>query len=121
MYVLSADPQRMTSCTGGCAAIWPPVLTNHAPVAGTGVDRSGRGVLRRPEGTQQVTYFGKPLYMFAFDLASGSPSTTLNGDNFIDPPAFGVWDTLAPTGVPYRPGHRHLGNGRQLDRPGRRR
>lgn len=100
VYVLSADPQRMTSCTGGCAAIWPPILTNRAPVAGTGVDGSGLDVLRRPDGTQQVTYLGKPLYMFAFDLASGSPSSTLNGDNFIDPPAFGVWDTLAPTGVP---------------------
>lgn len=38
--------------------------------------------------------------MFAFDLAAGTPSGTSNGDNFIDPPAFGVWDTLAPTGVP---------------------
>lgn len=100
VYVLSADPQGMTSCTGGCAAIWPPVLTNRPAVAGSGVDRSGLGLLTRPDGTLQVTYFGKPLYMFAFDLAAGSPSSTLNGDNFIDPPAFGVWDTLAPTGLP---------------------
>lgn len=100
VYVLSADPNDMTRCTGGCAAIWPPVLTNHPPVAGSGVNRDGLGVLRRPDGTLQVSYFGKPLYMFAFDLGAGSPSSTLNGDNYIDPPAFGVWDTLAPTGLP---------------------
>jgi len=37
--------------------------------------------------------------MFAFDLAAGTPSGTSDGNNFIDPPAFGVWDTLGPTGV----------------------
>jgi predicted lipoprotein with Yx(FWY)xxD motif len=100
VYVLSADPANMTTCTAECAAIWPPVLTNHPAAAGTGVDNHGLGVLRRPDGTLQVTYFGKPVYMFAFDLAAGSPASTSNGDNFIDPPAFGVWDTLAPTGVP---------------------
>jgi predicted lipoprotein with Yx(FWY)xxD motif len=100
VYVLSADPRGMTSCTSECAAVWPPVLTNHQPAAGPGVDRSGLGVLHRPDGTLQVTYFGRPVYMFAFDLAAGTPSGTSNGDNFIDPPAFGVWDTLAPAGVP---------------------
>jgi predicted lipoprotein with Yx(FWY)xxD motif len=100
VYVLSADPKDMTSCTNECAAIWPPVLTNHAPAAGPGVDPSGLGVLHRPDGTLQATYFGKPVYMFAFDLAAGSPSSTSNGDNFIDPPALGVWDTLGPSGVP---------------------
>jgi len=58
VYVLSADPQDMISCTDECAAIWPPVLTNHPPAAGSGVDRSGLGVLQRPDGTLQVTYFG---------------------------------------------------------------
>lgn len=100
VYVLSADPSSMTSCTAECAAVWPPVLTNQPPTAESGVNRSGLGVLRRPDGTRQVTYFGKPVYMFAFDLAAGTPSGTSNGDNFIDPPAFGVWDTLAPSGVP---------------------
>lgn len=99
-YVLSADGPDMTTCTGECAAIWPPVLTDHNPVAGTGVSQRGLGVLRRPDGTKQVTYFGRPLYLFAFDLASGSPATTEGGDNFIDPPAFGVWDTLSPAGTP---------------------
>jgi predicted lipoprotein with Yx(FWY)xxD motif len=101
VYWLSADPPGMTSCTGGCAAIWPPVLTNHMPDAGPGVDRSGLGVLPRPDGTMEVTYFGRPLYMYAFDMTrSPSPSSTLNGDNLIDAPASGVWDTLAPTGLP---------------------
>lgn len=100
VYVLSADPRNATSCTDECAAIWPPLLTNHPATAGPGVDGSGLGVLHRPDGTWQVTYFGNPVYLFAFDLAAGTPSGTSNGNNFIDPPAFGVWDTLGPTGVP---------------------
>lgn len=100
VYVLSADPRGMTSCVTACAAIWPPVLTNRPPASGPGVVRPGLGVLHRPDGTFQVTYFGRPVYMFAFDLAAGSPASTNNGVNFIDAPAFGVWDPLAPTGVP---------------------
>lgn len=99
VYVLSSDPPNATSCTGGCAGIWPPVLTNRPAAAGTGVNKAGFGMLTRPDGTHQVTYFGRPLYMYAFDLGR-APSGTSNGDNLIDPPAVGVWDTVAATGVP---------------------
>ncbi|MBO0878115.1 MAG: hypothetical protein J2P19_32470, partial [Pseudonocardia sp.] len=38
VYVLSADPRNATSCTDECAAIWPPLLTNHPATAGPRVD-----------------------------------------------------------------------------------
>jgi predicted lipoprotein with Yx(FWY)xxD motif len=99
VYALSADPAGQSSCVAECAAVWPPVLTNRQPSAGAGVDRNGFGVLRRADGTLQVTYRHKALYLFAFDLGAGAPSGLTNGSNFIDPPAFGVWNTVAATGL----------------------
>jgi predicted lipoprotein with Yx(FWY)xxD motif len=100
LYVLSADPPGKSSCTGPCAAIWPPLLTNRQPVAGPGVNGAAFGVLNRGDGTLQVTYNDKPLYLFAFDLGAGQPSGQTNGENFVDPPADGVWDTVSPSGLP---------------------
>ncbi len=100
LYVLSADPRGQSTCTGSCAAIWPPLLTNREPVAGPGATRSALGVLRRGDGTLQVTYNHRPLYLFAFDLGAGAPSGLTNGENFVDPLAFGVWDTISSSGLP---------------------
>ena len=100
LYHLTTDPPRTTKCTGACAAVWPPVLSDEMPKSGPGIDSGALGLLRRPDGTHQVTYFGQPLYMFAFDLGALAPSGQTNGDNFIDPFAFGVWYTLSPTGRP---------------------
>lgn len=46
-----------------------------------------------------MTYRGKPVYLFSLDLPPGAPSGLTNGDNFIDPSAFGVWDTLSAAGT----------------------
>ncbi len=54
-------------CRALCAQYWPPVLTSGKPQAGTGVDQHAVGTIRRPDGTQQVTYNGRPLYLFAGD------------------------------------------------------
>src|SRR5579863_2113155 len=56
------------TCQGICAAVpWPPVLTSSRPEAGPGVDQDALGTVVRPDGTQQVTYNGKPLYLFYQD------------------------------------------------------
>jgi len=75
VYTLSRDGARghasgreTTACVGLCAALyWPPVLTSSAPVAGPGVDSRALGTIRRADGTRQVTYRGKPLYLFFGD------------------------------------------------------
>jgi predicted lipoprotein with Yx(FWY)xxD motif len=96
LYLLSADPAGQTSCTGPCAAAWPPLLTKGAPIAGTGVNKRLLGTIRRPDGHFQVTYGGMPVYLFAFDLAKGGPGPTL-GNNLIDTNALGIWDTISPS------------------------
>ena len=50
-------------CHALCAQYWPPVLTSGRPQAGAGVDPHALGTIMRPDGTQQVTYRGKPLYL----------------------------------------------------------
>ena len=52
---------RDSACEGQCAVFWPPVLTAGWPVAGPGVDQRAIGVILRPDGTQQVTYHGRPV------------------------------------------------------------
>jgi predicted lipoprotein with Yx(FWY)xxD motif len=100
LYHLSLDPPRGATCTAACAAFWPPLLTDTQPSAGLGVNPTLLGVLRRSDGSLQVTYSGKALYLFAFDLGAGQPSGQTNGNNLIDPPASGVWNNLSADGLP---------------------
>jgi predicted lipoprotein with Yx(FWY)xxD motif len=71
------------------------VLVSGAPTAaaGSGVNPAGLGTITRPDGTEQVTYFGHPLYFFAFD----QPGQTL-GERIT---AFGgTFDVVNLTGAP---------------------
>ncbi|MFE0026749.1 hypothetical protein [Amycolatopsis sp. NPDC059021] len=55
-----ADPPTAT-CSGVCTAGWAPVLSTGPPVV-SGIDPRRVGLLRRPDGTDQVTLGGWPLY-----------------------------------------------------------
>jgi len=70
LYHLPTDTSTKTTCTGGCAQVWPPLLSpNGGPpsshVAGT------FATLTRPDSNVQVTFNGTPLYTFAGDSAPG--------------------------------------------------
>lgn len=73
VYLYTNDTQNSgkSTCTGGCAAIWPPVTTAGKSMAGQGVDASLLGTLTRADGSIQVTYNGWPLYTFAKDASAG--------------------------------------------------
>jgi predicted lipoprotein with Yx(FWY)xxD motif len=100
IYTLSFDGRNMTTCTGPCSALWPPLLTSGRANAGPGVSRAAIGTLRRPDGTLQVTYHNHPVYMFAFDLGAGAKPGLTNGEYLIDAAASGVWYTVLPNGNP---------------------
>jgi predicted lipoprotein with Yx(FWY)xxD motif len=99
LYELSSDSATTTACTGPCLAFWPPLLTKGPVKTGKGVDRSKLGVLHRADGTVQVTYYGHPLYMFAFDMGAGQPSGQANGNDVIDAAGGGVWYAETPLGT----------------------
>ncbi len=79
VYTFSADPAHGTACTGKCAVFWPPLLTQARPQAATGVDARALGVIRRPDGSMQVTYDGRPLYLFIKDNGPTTAPGTASG------------------------------------------
>ncbi len=80
VYTFSGDSDHGSACTGQCAVDWPPVLTSTRPEAiGYAVDRRALGTIRRPDGTHQVTYEGKPLYLYGKDAYIGPLPSPFNG------------------------------------------
>jgi predicted lipoprotein with Yx(FWY)xxD motif len=90
LYLYTTDTPNTSNCYGPCATAWPPLLTNGAPIAGSGVTGSLLGTTTRTDGTTQVTYNGWPLYYFQTDKVAGDTS----GEN-----VQGVWFVITPAGV----------------------
>ena len=91
------DRDHESGCQGICAAVpWPPVLTSSRPEAGPGVDQNALGIVVRPDGTDQVTYNGKPLYLFYQDAYIPGITGTegIYGAGKITP--WGVFNSLPP-------------------------
>jgi predicted lipoprotein with Yx(FWY)xxD motif len=97
VYALSTDSGHQSACQGICSTVyWPPVLTSKAPQAGPGLDQQALGTIVRPDGTHQVTYNGKPLYLDYKDayipILGGIASINGAGSNT----AWGVFNTILP-------------------------
>jgi predicted lipoprotein with Yx(FWY)xxD motif len=65
VYTFSKDRSHKVACVGACEVAWPPVLTESRPAATKSVHLSKIGSIKRPNGTYQVTYAGRPLYLDA--------------------------------------------------------
>ncbi len=75
LYRFTADQNGQSSCTGGCAQVWPPftVAAGSKPVTASALVGTF-ATTTRPDGTSQVTYNGSPLYLFTGDKAAGDAS-----------------------------------------------
>ncbi|MGH8291217.1 MAG: hypothetical protein ACREV7_19815 [Steroidobacteraceae bacterium] len=83
------------ACRGVCAAVpWPPVLTSKQPEAGPGIEPRALGTIVRPDGTRQVTYKGKPLYLYYGDayILGITGAQGIHGESNITP--WGVFNTV---------------------------
>jgi predicted lipoprotein with Yx(FWY)xxD motif len=73
LYSLSGESARRLLCKSSeCARFWPPLLVpSHATrlKAATGV-QGKLGLIRRPNGSMQVTLRGKPLYRYSGDTGA---------------------------------------------------
>jgi predicted lipoprotein with Yx(FWY)xxD motif len=90
LYSLSAEHAGKFICTSAaCVHLWHPLTV------ASGIKPSGKvgslGVVKRPNGIEQVTYKGMPLYTFAQDSAPGQA----NGQGFKD---VGIWKAVEMSG-----------------------
>ena len=93
LYLFVADTGTASTCYTSCASIWPPLLTDGAPQAGTGADASKLGTTNRTDGKVEVTYAGHPLYYFVQDKAPGdTKGQGINGFG-------GLWWVVSPSGA----------------------
>jgi predicted lipoprotein with Yx(FWY)xxD motif len=100
LYSLSSETGGNIQCTGSCLQAWPPLLLpsgTTAPTAGPGVTGT-LAVITRPDGGQQVTYNGLPVYMFSGDSKPGDT----NGEGIPDPP--GTWHVVKVSAAAPGPG-----------------
>jgi predicted lipoprotein with Yx(FWY)xxD motif len=95
LYVFKPDNAKKVTCTGQCAAVWPPAkLTGGKPAASGDVKASLLSSDPNPSGGQVVTYNGWPLYTYVTDTGAGSArgqALNLNG---------GLWYVIGPDGNP---------------------
>ena len=99
LYLDSADSKNKATCTGGCAAVWPPLMTSGKPKAKGSAKASDLGTIKSGSG-KQVTYKGHPLYYFASDTAAGQ--TTGEGSNgfyVVSPSGKSITKSPASTGA----------------------
>ena len=91
VYLFAVDERNKSSCKGGCATAWPPLLTVGDPTGDEGVVSGLLGTTTRDDGSTQVTYNGWPLYYFAPDKKPGDT----RGQNIGD-----IWFVVSTAGGP---------------------
>jgi predicted lipoprotein with Yx(FWY)xxD motif len=94
VYDFANDTGSASTCTGGCAAIWPPVVApDRLPASLPGLS-GPLGSTTLSDGSRQLTIAGHPLYTFSGDSAPGQTrgqGVNLNG---------GIWTVVSPAGSP---------------------
>jgi predicted lipoprotein with Yx(FWY)xxD motif len=87
LYEFKPDPAGSSTCTGGCAQIWPPLTTTAATVVvGKGLTAS---LFKTVGSSKIVAIAGHPLYRFSGDAKAGDTK----GEGF-----GGVWHVAGPVG-----------------------
>ena len=93
VYLFKKDTSTKSTCTGACAAAWPPVPATGKPTVATGLSAAKVGTTTGADGKPQVTYDGHPLYRFEGDSKPGDANG--QGTN-----AFGaLWYVVSSSGT----------------------
>ena len=80
LYTFDKDAGGKSTCSGPCAANWPPLL-----VAGDAKASGDWSIVARDDGSKQWAFKGKPLYHWSKDQKPGD----MTGDGFN-----GVWHAV---------------------------
>lgn len=88
VYIYSKDSPHQTVCYDICAMDWPPLLITRPTTPSRGLPPNAFGTVTRRDGSTQLTYRGRPLYLYIED----PPGTDqANGQN-VD----GEWFVVYP-------------------------
>ena len=105
LYIHAGDSATSSTCTGGCATAWPPLVVASGQTASLASGISGTlGTLRRADGTVQVTFNGMPLYGWQGDKAPGD-TTGQNVNGFTVATPGGSAPAASPSSSGYRSGY----------------
>jgi predicted lipoprotein with Yx(FWY)xxD motif len=99
VYSLSSDSAGKSVCTSSCAATWPPLLTSGAPGLTKPLATSNFGTVKRPDGTVQVTYRGKPLYLYSLETVvktGAGGGQAVGSGNGVKGPDGGTFSLVTP-------------------------
>ncbi|HSO93277.1 MAG TPA: hypothetical protein VLS53_02245, partial [Candidatus Dormibacteraeota bacterium] len=104
LYYFTPDTSTTVACTGGCAAVWPPLIaTGGTPASNPALP----GALTLMAGTNQVLYDGHPLYTYSKDGDSGDAyGQGIGGKWFVATPGLAATDsTPKPSSASYTPAY----------------
>ncbi len=88
LYHLSGEQNGKFICTSSeCEAVWHPLLATGGTPSGV----ESLGTVKRPNGQEQVTFNGTPLYTFAQDTKAGDAK----GQGIKD---VGTWSAVIASG-----------------------
>ena len=75
LYLYTKDTPGVSTCTGQCAAFWPPLLVVAGVTPTANSKFTGKlGTIQRADGTTQVTVNNLPVYAYAKDKNPGDAS-----------------------------------------------
>jgi predicted lipoprotein with Yx(FWY)xxD motif len=94
LYTFAPDKHAKVTCTGSCAAVWPPLKVAAGQKAGTSGPVTAALVSSDsdPAGGRVVTYAGWPLYRYVGDPTAG----TAHGQGLNS--GGGLWWVITPAG-----------------------
>src|SRR3954470_1018602 len=58
------DKKDKSRCSGQCPGFWPPATAPKHPTVASGISQSKLKVIKRGDGTKQLSYNGHPLYRY---------------------------------------------------------
>lgn len=91
LYHLTTERDDGIHCVRACARMWPPLLAPGGEVPASASSLPGHlATVERPDGGEQVTYDGLPLYTYSGDIAPKQA----NGQGVQD-----VWFAVGPGGA----------------------
>jgi len=100
LYWFTADKNGKSACNSSCASYWPPVPGPVKAGSHSHIKASALGEIKRSDGSEQATFDGHPLYLYASDTKPGMASGNgLTSDG-------GTWKDIPIKGLKPRSDHR---------------